>query len=342
MFRATTPLQEFELPFNTQDYDIKEVVITYSQKENELLSKRIVLEKTEDDVTFVGNKISYRLTQEETLLFDVGVVLVQIRFLDGENNAVASDIFYDRMNGVLNENILGKPREPITEELTATANGEYYPSENKVGFSKVTVEVADTNGSYEEGYAQGKLDGGQLFANFVSTNEPINITAQDLQGATQIRTYAFYFDKSLNSIVLPESVKIISSSAFNYSNLVSIDIGNGVERIENAFENCRSLTNVTLGNNLKYIGNSAFYNCPALSNLTIPASITNISSLALQIGSTTNKATFTFLGTTPPTIATSTFATSYLEKIIVPKGSRETYIASTNWANFADYIVESE
>jgi hypothetical protein len=69
--------------------------------------------------------------------------------------------------------------------------------------------------------------------------------------------------------------------------------------------------------------------------------VTSIGYQALAIGTNSKKTTITFLRTTPPTITTSTFTTSYLNKIIVPKGCADAYKSATNWSNFADYIEEA-
>lgn len=64
-------------------------------------------------------------------------------------------------------------------------------------------------------------------------------------------------------------------------------------------------------------------------------------SAALRIGGGANEVIITMLPTTPPTIASNTFTAEYLNKIIVPKGTSETYKAATNWSAFADYIEEA-
>lgn len=194
------------------------------------------------------------------------------------------------------------------------------------------------------------------------------ITSEDFEGATKIRNYIFYRSSVRGNITFPNSVTTIGNYAFNNSRIESINTG-GVQTIgEYTFAGCRSMTSVYLSDSLTSIGHTTFqscsnltqirlsqnaqfttlpYNtfqyCSKLKNLTIPSNITNINSSALDIGSTIpgDKATFTFLGTTPPTISTSTFSAAKLNKIIVPAGSGEAYKTATNWANFADYIEEA-
>lgn len=99
MIRATTPTHTIELPFG-RDY-IKRLLITYKQGGN------IVLEKTEEDVTFDGNVVSYDLTQEETRQFKAGMqVKLQIRVLSHNGKAPATRTFTLPVDDVLNDEVL--------------------------------------------------------------------------------------------------------------------------------------------------------------------------------------------------------------------------------------------
>ena len=169
------------------------------------------------------------------------------------------------------------------------------------------------------------------------------IIAEDLEGATMFGDYAFSGCRGLTNITIPDSVTRIGFFAFrNCSGFTSIIIPDSVTSIgDNAFNGCSGLTSITMSNSVTSIGSSTFYYCSGLTSITIPNSVTSIGSSALQIGSTTNKATIIFLSTTPPTITTSTFKASYLNKIIVPAGCDEAYKSATNWSNFADYIEEA-
>ena len=63
-----------------------------------------------------------------------------------------------------------------------------------------------------------------------------------------IADYAFYANTNLNSVILPDSVKIIGNCAFASMAINSVVIGSGVETIgEKAFMACQNLSNVILG-----------------------------------------------------------------------------------------------
>ena len=183
---------------------------------------------------------------------------------------------------------------------------------------------------------------------------------------TSIGKSAFQYCLQLRSITIPNSVTRIGQNSFESCiALASVTISNSITSIEsNAFKNCSSLTSITIPDSVIYItsgafygcgaltsvnipnsvtsiGDNAFYNCHSLTSITIPNSVTRIAGYALQIGYLDNKATITMLPTTPPTIQSSTFNRTNLNKIIVPAGTGATYKAATNWSNFADYIEEA-
>ncbi|MGN0443255.1 MAG: leucine-rich repeat domain-containing protein, partial [Acutalibacteraceae bacterium] len=69
------------------------------------------------------------------------------------------------------------------------------------------------------------------------------------------------------SYEIPDSVTIIGNSAFAYSNLESIRIGNSVTTIGRwAFEDSKNISNITIGSNVSSIGDWAFYDTALYNN----------------------------------------------------------------------------
>ena len=109
---------------------------------------------------------------------------------------------------------------------------------------------------------------------------------------------AFKSEKKLTSVVIPDTVTLISDDAFeNQTSLTSVNVGESVVTIgvsafegctslktvvvsdatqyiyASAFEGCTALESVTLGKNVKEITGSVFENCTSLKTITIPVSI---------------------------------------------------------------------
>lgn len=114
-----------------------------------------------------------------------------------------------------------------------------------------------------------------------------------------IKTQAFR-DSSIQKVTIPDGIQRIESEAFAYSDIQEIVIPSTVLEIgDNAFQNCNSLTKVTLQEGLKkigvgafqndinlievslpssleYLGESSFLNCKSLVSVTIPNKVTKI------------------------------------------------------------------
>jgi|GEM_PF-985749 len=95
---------------------------------------------------------------------------------------------------------------------------------------------------------------------------------------------AFYESKSLQEILVPDSVNNIGNSAFyGCSSLKKITLPDSVNVISyNMFENCSQLNTINLGNFVTTIKANAFNNCIMLKGLKLPKSITEIQSEAFS------------------------------------------------------------
>lgn len=225
--------------------------------------------------------------------------------------------------------LVGKlPEEEKTVTITENGTTEVNATDGKV----MTKVVVTTNVAIDN--KVGQIVDGSI----------TELTAGDLEGATKLRDSIFSQYSSLTKVAIPSSVISIGNEAFyNCRSLTNITIGNGVTSIgESAFYGCSSLTSVTIPDSVTSISSGAFNSCTSLKSITIPSNVTSIGSAALRIGGGANEVIITMLPTTPPTIASNTFTAEYLNKIIVPKGTSETYKAATNWSAFADYIEEAE
>ena len=86
----------------------------------------------------------------------------------------------------------------------------------------------------------------------------------------EIYRYAFYNNKNIKSIVIPDSVKTMGIMTFACcSNLENVTIGKGLREIsQGAFVECSSLETITIPSNIELIGHRAFANCSNLTSAT--------------------------------------------------------------------------
>lgn len=152
------------------------------------------------------------------------------------------------------------------------------------------------------------IDGGLRILGYEGSEQELIIPEEiDGQPVIEIGERAFYQNKTLIRVELPDTVKEISEWSFQFcENLEEIDFGNGVETIkESAFYGCIFLNRLDFPNTLKEIGISAFMNdenlveinfseglqkinllsfagCTALKEVRIPESVESIGESAFE------------------------------------------------------------
>lgn len=99
-YRGTTPTHIFEIPGEVAS-SVKEIKITYSQRDREILVKRT------EDCTIGENTITTKLTQEDTFKFECNaMVAIQIRVLTTSDDALISEPITITVGKCLDEEIL--------------------------------------------------------------------------------------------------------------------------------------------------------------------------------------------------------------------------------------------
>ena len=132
---------------------------------------------------------------------------------------------------------------------------------------------------------------------FNTSSQPWNEYASKLvginfePGVTRIGNSAFYNCSKLRQVTVPDSVTDIKSSAFsNCSSLTSVTFGNGLKKVEIAFQNCTALNAVYLTDlaawcgieflgfeaNPLYHAHDLYLNGELVTDLVIPEVVTSI------------------------------------------------------------------
>ena len=121
------------------------------------------------------------------------------------------------------------------------------------------------------------------------------------------------------TLVIPSSVKIVSTQAFYDTGIEKIVLSEGVETIEEwAFTNSSDVKELVISSTVTSCGVQAF---GGFSNLSI------VRSAALN----------------PPSISTATFVSinpNKLEGIYIPSGSLSAYSNATGWSTYSNYLIE--
>lgn len=97
MRRGSTPTNTF-----TVDIDLTGATVFINYEQN----GKVVLEKTGDDLTISETSIVLSLSQEDTLLFKPGKVLIQVRYVFPDGTADASNIIDTTFERIIKDGVI--------------------------------------------------------------------------------------------------------------------------------------------------------------------------------------------------------------------------------------------
>jgi len=161
---------------------------------------------------------------------------------------------------------------------------------------------------------------------------------------TTVANYMFRTCRGLKTITVPSSITDIGSYPFyECYGLTGVVLPSSLRSLLNVNYLCYSLytaKKIVLPNTITSMPLAALRYAYNLTSITVPSGITSIATYVFA--DCHNVVEYMFHGSTPPTLSNiNAFSNiNALCKIKVPRGSLEAYQAATNWATYADYMVE--
>ena len=162
------------------------------------------------------------------------------------------------------------------EELTLTG----YLNGTDIGFIR---RMAGAPVNYDGSEIYKRAERGQIYG---------KLAVLDISDATIVSGGDSYYNlwwvddgNDLNAFIREEystSDNIISWSMFADCKFTKVSLPNNIMEIDDAFDNCESLTSIDIPQSVTSIGSYAFSGCSGLTSITIPNSVTSIGSSAFS------------------------------------------------------------
>jgi hypothetical protein len=178
--------------------------------------------------------------------------------------------------------------------------------------------------------------GSNIFQNCRSL---INITIPST--ITSIGNLCFNGCVSIRKIKIPQVTTLGESAFQGCSSLENIILGNTITIFNNTtFSGCITLRSINMPTSLTSVGAQCFINCESLKELEFDSLLTTIAGFGQNFQNCLSILEYTFLSTTPPTLASTNAFTGINAacKIYVPDANVAAYQSATNWVTYANYI----
>lgn len=275
----------------------------------------------------------------------------------------------------------------IPENVKTISAKEYMGNNQKIGsmlgtFKKLVIEDSDVPIECDDGLVRGQVTESVYLGRNISDSNAAIVDHREggeyaeITFGNKVTTLGSVCEgcKNLTSVVLPKSIKSLTSKSFYGCTSLEAIKGEGVELIDGSFGNCSSLTTIDMPN-LKVIEYYAFANCTSLKSMKLPQGLimlgnsdldcvfencSNLESITLpatlqSIGGNSYYASSSlFKGCSalkniivsnpvPVAIAETNFdATTYINATLrVPIGSLEAYKNADGWKNFFNIVEDA-
>lgn len=100
MYRGTTPTIQINVNGSDDLTSYKSIYVTFKQMPS------VLIEKTKEEIDVNPDSVTIQLTQEDTLQFQPGAVMVQLRAVDESGMAIASNITTIQAERILKEGVI--------------------------------------------------------------------------------------------------------------------------------------------------------------------------------------------------------------------------------------------
>lgn len=243
-----------------------------------------------DSVTSIGGNTFYGCTGLTNITIPASITSLGMNAFYDCTNLVS--IYFEGNAPTAGANVFGLV--PGTVYITYTATGFSTPPATWEGLvtsyygytpeSAFTFNGVDTITRYTGTFAEisipptiGGLPVLILGSNSFSSRNMARVIIPD--SVTIIGSSAFESCASLSSISFGTGLTTIRDSAFRFTALTDLVIPDSVTSIgNNSVRQCTSLVSATIGSRVATIGSNAFGGCTSLQNITIPSSVSNLGS----------------------------------------------------------------